>query len=909
MHPQRLPYFFSLLLLVSAVFFRHVSVNAEPADESFPNELNTDHEEPQIDLPEHKTDSKFRLAARTERKPSPDKLVELCKSAVDTTSRRLLSTEQHTPWQIMHGLLGLRQQFQILHEGEPISGLDWVAQGQVFDNEFWFEKTRFGGRAHPYSRPYAFEGHANQFLAILSMCGLDLDHSFGTSDDEITMRDMIRHAQMTVTARDEPTWTLWALSRYLPSTASWRSSAGEPWSIEKLVQIQTAKPMRGAPCGGTHGLFALAHARNVYLRGGKRLRGIWLQAEYKIRKYINTARMQQNSNGTLSSNFFRGREYNPDFNKRMASAGHILEFLMIALPQKELNQLWVRRAIEATARDLLNNRKAYVKCSPLYHSVNALSIYLDRVNPHVPVKDVAKSEDETKTATVPRPADADGGLKAVPVSQGKTLQSTPDATGDSDDDEHKTPVPGDVGPQKNASSDPAPDRKGSSEGDTEAPNKSAGEQGWKATPPERRGPIRRMTPEDSTEKKTTQESMEDSKGNGEEESDELYPPEPRDSSVDDQEPASEKSDDAESPKANGDSAQPTDKAPAAGKEPAESETSDSSGNASDNAGDKETEPESGSAEKPAGDPQGDADASDDKADTAANEADSDADAAADAAEVDADAAADDADVDADAGEQAADGTSDVNPEAQGSDGKESPPENAEESTSEPAKEEPAQEKKTADLTSIEVPRGINRQFLDPNLRVNNWLERFETESREIFAARRAITEASGLQEGMSIADVGAGTGLFVGLFSRAVGDSGRVFAIDISPRFVDFLDRRINAEGLTNVQVVRNDERSLMLGLQKVDRVFVCDTYHHFEHHREMLDSIFSSLHPGGEMILVDFERIPGTSREWVLNHVRGGKQQFRDEIVRAGFQYVEEVAIPEFQENYLLRFRKPTED
>ena len=426
MQPQRLTLHFWLILLVSAALL-DVGANGQELNEGFPNELNSDVEEPRIALPEVKSRSRFFTVSRSRQK-SNDALIELCKESVDTTARRLLSTESHTPWQIMHGLLALRHDFQIQHEGQTISGLDWVAQGQVFDDEYWFESSRHGGRAHPYSRPYAFEGHANQFLAILSMCGVELDRKFGTSTGTVTMRGMINNAQKTLTEKDEPTWTLWALSRYLPSSARWRNEDGESWSIEKLVQDQTAKPMQGAPCGGTHGLFALAHARNVYLRQKKPLRGVWLQAEYKIRKHINTARMQQNADGTLSSNFFRSKEYDPDFNKRMASAGHILEFLMIALPQNELGERWVRRAIEATASDLLNNRKAYVKCSPLYHSVNALNIYLDRVNPKVPSNKIASGRKEARTAklTPRKKAKDQPQLKPVPVTSIARSQKDPD---------------------------------------------------------------------------------------------------------------------------------------------------------------------------------------------------------------------------------------------------------------------------------------------------------------------------------------------------------------------------------------------------------------------------------------------------------------------------------------------------
>ena len=58
------------------------------------------------------------------------------------------------------------------------------------------------------------------------------------------------------------------------------------------------------------------------------------------------------------------------------------------------------------------------------------------------------------------------------------------------------------------------------------------------------------------------------------------------------------------------------------------------------------------------------------------------------------------------------------------------------------------------------------------------------ESRDVVAGRDAVVEAIGLKTGDRVADIGAGTGLFLKSFATAVSDQGRVFAIDISPRLV-----------------------------------------------------------------------------------------------------------------------------
>ncbi len=205
-----------------------------------------------------------------------------------------------------------------------------------------------------------------------------------------------------------------------------------------------------------------------------------------------------------------------------------------------------------------------------------------------------------------------------------------------------------------------------------------------------------------------------------------------------------------------------------------------------------------------------------------------------------------------------------------------------------------------------VPENINERFLDANLDAQQWLKRLEGESREIYVHHQAIVDAIGIKPSESIADVGGGTGLFIGPFAEAVTDSGKVYAVDISPKLVEYMQKRIKDEGLKNVEAILSREDSVELPADSVDFVFVCDTYHHFEYHADMLLSIRNALRRGGQLILIDFERIPGKSSDWLLGHVRAGKQQFKKEVMQSGFRFVEEVKIPGMSENYFLRFERP---
>lgn len=126
-----------------------------------------------------------------------------------------------------------------------------------------------------------------------------------------------------------------------------------------------------------------------------------------------------------------------------------------------------------------------------------------------------------------------------------------------------------------------------------------------------------------------------------------------------------------------------------------------------------------------------------------------------------------------------------------------------------------------------VKPGINDRYLSPEMKVAEWVERFEGESREIFVARQAITEAVQLKPGVRIADVGAGTGLFTALFAQQVGMEGQVYAVDLAPKFVEHLRDRAAEKGLGQITVVLAQEDSITLPKDSIDIAFVCDVLPH----------------------------------------------------------------------------------
>jgi hypothetical protein len=262
-----------------------------------------------------------------------------------------------------------------------VSAIEWITSGVTFDGEPLWEATPYGGRGHPFTRPYAFEGHPTQFMGYMTMSNVPLEYEVRTPQKIITIGDIVKDAKMQVHTGVEITWTLWTLAHYEEPDAQWFNAAGEPWSIERLVKMQVDEPVTSGACGGCHGLFALAYARNMYLSTGKPLRGVWFEADQKIKRYIFEARSLQNPDGSFSTNHFNGPGFSDDFATRITTSGHQLEWLMIALPQSKLKEEWIRKGIASVAKDLIDNRNVASDCGPLYHGMHALVVYRQRTVP------------------------------------------------------------------------------------------------------------------------------------------------------------------------------------------------------------------------------------------------------------------------------------------------------------------------------------------------------------------------------------------------------------------------------------------------------------------------------------------------------------------------------------------------
>ena len=134
----------------------------------------------------------------------------------------------------------------------------------------------------------------------------------------------------------------------------------------------------------------------------------------------------------------------------------------------------------------------------------------------------------------------------------------------------------------------------------------------------------------------------------------------------------------------------------------------------------------------------------------------------------------------------------------------------------------------------------------------DWLDR---EERDIEEAPDQALSALGLQPGMTVADIGAGSGYMTVRMARLVGPTGKVYAEDIQPQMIELLTRRLEREKVTNVVPVLGTIDDPRLPPDSLDLMLLVDVYHEFSEPVRMLAGMRAALKPGGRLVLLEYRK------------------------------------------------------
>lgn len=180
-----------------------------------------------------------------------------------------------------------------------------------------------------------------------------------------------------------------------------------------------------------------------------------------------------------------------------------------------------------------------------------------------------------------------------------------------------------------------------------------------------------------------------------------------------------------------------------------------------------------------------------------------------------------------------------------------------------------------------------------------WLERPDRAQEE---RPDLLLAALGLAPGMTVADVGAGTGYYTWQIAQRVGSTGRVYAVDVQPEMVTLLNAQMKQRKVSNVLSQLGTERDTKLPAGVLDLALMVDVYHELEYPDEVLDSIVRALKPGGKVVFVEYRaedpKVP------IKPVHKMSEAQVRLEATRHGLQWERTIATLPIQ--HVIVFRKP---
>lgn len=182
-----------------------------------------------------------------------------------------------------------------------------------------------------------------------------------------------------------------------------------------------------------------------------------------------------------------------------------------------------------------------------------------------------------------------------------------------------------------------------------------------------------------------------------------------------------------------------------------------------------------------------------------------------------------------------------------------------------------------------------------------WAPEFDDPARDTWQRPQDIIDAMEIQPGMTVADIGAGTGYFEPWLSRAVGGTGTVLALDVEPDMVRYLNERAAREQLTNVRptLVPMDDPRVPAG--GVDRVLIVDTWHHIPDREAYAAKLRSGLKVGGKVFVVDFKL---DAKHGPPPHHRLAAEQVARELTAGGLSA--RVATTNLPEQYVVLGARP---
>jgi hypothetical protein len=287
-----------------------------------------------------------------------------------------LNTGTRSPWEVMHCMLAYEVHSRVLKggpNGDPITTVGWLCFNQPCKGRTLMYLNQNGDMRVKVGP--ALQGHHGQLLALLAQARVRTDYPMQVEGKDFTVADLIEVEKATCYPNTELTFKLIGLQRYLDINAQWMNDQGMQWNFPKLLREEMNQPVRTAACGGTHRLSGLILTVKKRQRSGLPVDGEYAAAQKFVANYANYAYRLQNTDGSFSTEWFKGPGAEEDIDRRLKTTGHQLEFLIYASPEGQLTNQKLVKAVNYLSNIMWANRGRDWEAGPLGHAIHSLVLY------------------------------------------------------------------------------------------------------------------------------------------------------------------------------------------------------------------------------------------------------------------------------------------------------------------------------------------------------------------------------------------------------------------------------------------------------------------------------------------------------------------------------------------------------
>ena len=194
-----------------------------------------------------------------------------------------------------------------------------------------------------------YQNKPSQFLALLAMSNIRDNYEIRIDGMGYTIADLVTSEKAACRSGHNHALTLVGLAFYAQSRDQWKSDNNENWSIERLVASELNRPVDQSTSEATDWLLGLTAAVELYNNEGARFTPTMNLARQQILTYHEFVLSIQNEHGLWHPEFFMKKGVGGDHYETLYASGHILRFLALSLPEKELSNPKMTKAVQALA--------------------------------------------------------------------------------------------------------------------------------------------------------------------------------------------------------------------------------------------------------------------------------------------------------------------------------------------------------------------------------------------------------------------------------------------------------------------------------------------------------------------------------------------------------------------------------